>query len=223
MKKSFVIFLLFVCLTLSGCLGGDIDLGGSKLQGSGVEKTEKREIGGSFTAIQISSSAKAIIKCQDKQSIEVSGDDNVVPLIVTEIKDNTLIIKPSQSYKSNKPLQITIGVPNVEKLSVSSGAQAEVSNIKNEKIEVDISSGGNVSAQGDTQQFEASVSSGANLKAKDLHASKTKVDVSSGANADVYATEQLDASVSSGGNVDYFGSPKTVNKNVSSGGSLNPR
>ena len=56
-----------------------------------------------------------------------------------------------------------------------------------------------------------------------IHAAKVSVDSSGAATADVYASEELRAHVSGAGNVNYFGDPKTVNKEASGAGSITKR
>jgi hypothetical protein len=62
-----------------------------------------------------------------------------------------------------------------------------------------------------------------NIDTSKLIAEKAKVEISGAANVDVYASDQLDVTVSGVGSVNYSGSPKVVNKNVSGVGSVNPK
>ena len=46
------------------------------------------------------------------------------------------------------------------------------------------------------------------------------VNATSGAGINIYASEKLDAKANSGGDIDFKGNPKSVNKNSSSGGDI---
>jgi hypothetical protein len=216
MKKF---FLLFSFLVLTSCFGGDISFDKNAVKGSGIEKKEKREVA-SFNAIEIDCYAKANITCQDKQSVEITGDDNIIALLLTEIKDNTLSIKTSKSYNPDKPLQINIAIPNIEKLSLSGAAQTVLSNVKNDKLTIDVSGAGTIKAQGETQLLDITLSGAGALDTKDLQANKVTANVSGAGSVSLFSKEQLDATVSGVGSINYYGNPKVVNKKVTGVGSI---
>ena len=199
MKKLFLLFLLFSFLAVTSC-GGISIMDKDAVKGSGIEKSEKREIA-SFNAIEIDCYAKANIKSQDKQSIEIIGDDNIIPLLLTEIKDNTLRIKTSKSYNLNKPLQINISIPNIERLSLSGAAETVLSNLKNDKLAIDLSGAGTIKAQGETQFLDITLSGAGALDAKDLLANTVKANVSGAGSVSLFSKEQLDATVSGVGSI----------------------
>ena len=71
------------------------------------------------------------------------------------------------------------------------------------------------------QQFGQSAR--ANATALRMYTWQTRVDVKGASSIDVYASEQLDVSVSGVGSVSYSGNPKVVNKHVSGIGSVSPK
>jgi hypothetical protein len=68
--------------------------------------------------------------------------------------------------------------------------------------------------------FKAEASSGSSIDADQLKAQRVKADVSSGATIKCNVEEELIAEASSGGSVKYSGSPKMVDVDKSSGGSV---
>jgi len=85
------------------------------------------------------------------------------------------------------------------------------------------SSGSDARLSGRAKFFTASSSSGSDINARDLEAQVCKVNVSSGADATVTATDELHANASSGADVRYYGNPKVVDIDESSGGDVSGR
>src|SRR5688500_9858117 len=79
--------LLSSMLSLSGCLLQQHDT----IHGSGVAKTETRDVA-EFTRIEATGSPNVTVTIGDKQSLTIEADDNILPLLTTEVKDGKLVI-----------------------------------------------------------------------------------------------------------------------------------
>ena len=88
------------------------------------------------------------------------------------------------------------------------------------KLEVEISSAGKVKLTGRVRDQALDISSGAHYEGFKMISERTLVDISSGGLAQVYAKEKLDVQASSGGSVEFQGSPVSLSKRLSSGGSV---
>jgi len=106
-------------------------------------------------------------------------------------------------------------------IDASSGGHMNLE-IKANTIDADVSSGGWAEIDGSTRRLVVDASSGGSFKGQDLEASDVKARASSGGNAKVWATDSLEASSSSGGNVRYRGNPtdKDISSSKWSGGSV---
>ena len=93
-------------------------------------------------------------------------------------------------------------------------------NLEVNRLEVDISSAGNVELTGQVHDQALYISSGAHYEGFKMISERTLVDISSGGLAQVYAKEKLDVHASSGGSVEFQGSPVSLSKRLSSGGSV---
>src|SRR5437899_11659560 len=106
MKKIAVVsvFAGTLALILSGC-----HFAGSGVRGSGVLKTEKRDFA-PFKSIESDGAYEIEVNCQKPFSVEIEGDDNVLPLIKTEVRDGVLYIKSPQPYSTRQPVTLRIAV-----------------------------------------------------------------------------------------------------------------
>ena len=211
MKKTTFVSLLALALTMAvtGCHHS-----GTRVKGSGNRKTEKRELS-SFKAIDSEGAIDFEVTCQKPVSISIEGDDNILPLIQTDVRDGVLYLRTEKGYNSRASIAVRITVPNLDSIKAAGAGKFQISDLKNDKFTVQTTGATALTASGETKSVEIHNAGAGKIDTGSLHAQKAKVDISGAASVDVYASEQLDASVSGVGRVSYSGNPKTVNKNVS--------
>lgn len=195
---------------------------GKGVQGSGVRKTEKRDLA-SFTSIEASGAYELKVTCQQPASFEIEGDDNILPLIKTEVGDGVLRIHNEESYNSAKPISVRIGLADLNRFSTDGAGEVTITNVKNEKVSVRSTGAARIKAEGQTRSVEIEVPGAATIDASNLRAERATVTVKGAAHVDVYASQQLDVTVSGVGAVTYYGNPGSVNKNVTGLGSVNKK
>ena len=102
---SKVLGLFGVCVALAGCTvhignhedadnsakgnSGSTAFSSSNVVGSGKSKEEIRNVS-AFDSIELQGSGNVVIEQNGKEGVTVSGDDNIVPLITTTVKDKVL-------------------------------------------------------------------------------------------------------------------------------------
>src|SRR6185369_5273518 len=126
--KQLLIITVLVAFAGFGCHGR---MAGVK--GSGKRVVQKRDIQ-PFTSISTEGAYNINIVCQKEQSLEIEGDDNILPLITTDVSNNVLHVKSRQNYSVAEPIVLRISVPNLEALSVSGAGNIEVAGLKGDKF-----------------------------------------------------------------------------------------
>ena len=208
------VLLLIVLISLvSGCHRIH-----SGIAGSGKLQKQKRDVG-SFNSISTEGAFDLEIVCQKPQSLEIEGDDNVLPLVSTEVSNNVLHIKSLRGYSVSKPIKLSISVPDLEGISASGAGKIEVSGIKNEKFVIDASGAPAIKAAGETKVLNVDTSGAGKIDTHKLRAARVVVESKGVSKVEVYAAEQLDVTVSGPSNVIYEGDA-VVNKTVNGPGSV---
>jgi hypothetical protein len=211
-----------LAVLLSAALALPTLLTGCGLRGSGVEATETRELE-SFDAIAIDGGFILIAHVDPAvtQRVELRGDDNIVPAVVATVADRELELTIDHWLVRPKiDMTVEVWVPSLRKISVSGAADMRVDGLHGERFDLAVSGASTSTLSGTVDHFEV-VSSGANtLHASELHAKVVKIDVSGAGDSEVWASEQLDATVSGAGNVRYHGQPEDVQEDVSGSGSV---
>lgn len=214
-RKIFALLLLGLGLSLTGC---NFERG---LAGSGVRKTEKRDLK-SFGAIDTTGAYTVDVTCQKAASVEVEADDNILPLIKTEVRDGILFVSNTQPYHSSRTVSLRITLPELNSVANHGAGQLKIVDANSSDLKIDSTGAASVDAAGTAKSVEISSTGAGEIDTSKLHAGNVKVEVSGAASVSVYASEQLDVNVSGASHVSYSGNPKTVNKHVSGIGSVDP-
>ncbi len=226
-----------VALFLSSC-GFDINIGdfGPGEKGNGNVVNDTRTITEEFTKVSASEGIMVYVTQADDFRIEVEADENIIALILTEIKNGKLRIHAEENIgKATK--KVFVSLPDITALSGSSGSHLNTKNtIKSDRLEIngssgavlnielttndleiDAGSGANLSISGVADHADVDVSSGGNINAKELQTKTCNADASSGGNMKIQVEKSLSADASSGGNISYSGDPSVQKKNSVSG------
>jgi len=189
-----------------------------EIPGSGKLQKQKRDVG-AFNSISTEGAFDLEIVYQKPQSLEIEGDDNVLPLITTEVSNNVLHIRSLRGYSVSEPITIRISLPDLEGVSASGAGNIEVSGIKNEKFGIDASGAPTIRAAGETRVLNIDASGAGKIDTHKLRAARVVVDSQGVSKVEVYAAEQLDVTVSGPSHVVYEGDA-VVNKTVNGPGSV---
>ncbi|WP_289040446.1 head GIN domain-containing protein [uncultured Zobellia sp.] len=226
-----------VALFLSSC-GFDINIGdfGRGEKGNGTVVTDNREVTGEFTKVSSSEGLMVYVTQADEFDIKVEADENIIDLIATDIKNGKLRIHARENIgKATKTVYVSL--PVITSLNASSGSQLRIENtiesddleidgssgaqisveLVANTIEIDASSGANLNISGQANRADVDVSSGGNINAKTLSTKTCTADASSGGNMKILVSETLVADASSGGNVAYSGNASVKTKKSVSG------
>lgn len=230
--------ICLVCLAMGLAAGCGVGL----VVGSGNAVTEEREISG-VEGVSLSFVGDLRITQGDEEKLVITADDNVMPLITTEVKDGVLTIgsKSTLGIPVINDLRYDLTVRNLNSLQLSGAGNAEMDGLETGSLNVGVSGAGNVSINGlQADSVVANLSGVGNLelggKAKrqaislsgagsysggDLETGSTDVSLSGLGGATVWATESLDANISGAGNVEYHGNPDVTSK-ISGLGNVTP-
>jgi hypothetical protein len=210
--------------------------------GNGNVVKEVRKVS-AFNGVEASSGINVFLFQSDEEKVVVEADENLMPLIRTEVRGNTLKCYIDGSIRRSKKLNVYVSFKELNKISASSGADLysetviratdlsiNASSGADIKLKVDAetircqsSSGSDIKLVGICNEFDGSASSGADIKADELTAKIAKANASSAGEIRIRVLEKISASASSGGDVTYYGNPKHVDIRESSGGDVSRR
>ena len=208
-------------MPLAACV---ISVGGTScslhtIQGSGVAATQERQVP-AFQRVQVNGSAHAIVKVGGERRVSLSGDDNLLEYVETEVRGDTLHVGlQSGSYSFRRGLTIEIQTPSLAGFTISGSSQASLSGLQGDECALSISGSGDLEATGQVERLRARISGSGTMDLAQLQARSLDADISGSGDMRVNASESLNVSISGSGDVRYQGSPQ-VSQHVSGSGSV---
>lgn len=194
---------------------------GPDVKGSGNRQTQTRQVS-PFTTISTEGAFTIEVVCQKDVSLEIEGDDNVLPLVTSEVSGKVLHLKPTKSYSVNEPIVIKISVPNLEGLSVSGAGKLEITRINNDRFEIDVNGAPSINVSGSTKLVDIDTNGAAKIDTHNLRAARAVVASKGVSKIDLGVSDQLDVTVSGPSQVTYRGDP-VVNKTINGPGRIEKR
>lgn len=195
---------------------------GKGVHGSGVRKTEKRDLP-AFKSIETNGAFAIRVTCQQAAGFEIEGDDNLLPLVTTEVRNGVLRIFSDGSYTATQAISVRMTLPDLEAISSTGAADIQVTSVKNDQLTISWQGAGRIEAAGESKFVHISSTGAGKIDTGKLRAERAKVSVTGAAHVDVYASQQLDVTVSGVGQVAYGGNPPVVNKSVTGLGSISKK
>ncbi len=230
-----IVIAVFLSLLFVSCWNIHINDG---VDGSGNVTTQSRSISESFTGVTADGGLEVVVEQGDAAAVTIEADDNIIPLIKTEVNGSILVIRTEGSYSTSHGPVITVRMPRVNelnidggstlrsngtlisenlKLTAGGGAHMEV-HVEADRLTLDADGGAGIEINGKALDFEVSASGGSPVEAERLQANNVTADASGGASISVYPILSLKADASGGGSVGYHHLPKTITKSESGGG-----
>ncbi len=194
------------CMTTGGS--------GTKIEGSGVMKTEVRPVE-PFTSIVLTDveSSLLIIERTDEESLTITAEENLLPMFISTVKDGVLYLTfaKGNSFHGKRPTY-KVTVKDLRHIHVQGGVVIEASKLESEKLSILVegAAGGNLSGRVDDLTIE--IKGAGMLSAGELKAKRAKVSVQGAGQVTVNASDELDAEVLGTGIIWYIGAPKLKSK-----------
>lgn len=207
--------VLVSCLLLvTGCSLG----GGPVVQGSGNLKTENRDAQG-FTAIEIIGMGDLVVEKGDADTLSVTSDDNILPLLETKVEGGVLRLSPGRNNLRVTKLEYRVTAKDPKRFGISGSGKVDASKLDTDEVSASISGAGNITLAGSAGKLDVHISGAGRCSAENLSTKKATVGISGAGSITVNASEKLDARVSGAGSVRYLGSPE-LTTSVSGAGSV---
>ena len=177
-----------------------------------------------FTAISNSGPVNLHIEVGKAQSVRVSGTDDLVADLRTDVVDNELRLHIDRDTthfnRSHDALDVTITVPQLTMFSMAGAGETTITHMNGDKLEVRFGGAGSLKADGMVKNLSMQIGGVGSIDTRELHAETAKVNVGGVGSVKVWASSELDASLGGVGSLTYYGDPKTVNTHGGGLGSI---
>lgn len=203
MKLITPLLSLLLFISLTACNNGISTFTGNSpmVKGSGNVITENRDATEDFSKLTARGSVNVFLKKGDNQKIEIEAEDNIMPLVIVEVKNGELIARTEGSMNTKKGVNIHVTYKGLESITSSGSTDVKVDSGLNAKTIKLASSGSSdlIVASIETDNLEVKSSGSSDITIKQV------------------LTNNLEANLSGASDVKIAG--KTTNLKVNTSGS----
>ena len=189
------------------------------VKGSGNSATEKRDVAG-FRGVDASGVFQVEIVAGKEFSVEVDADDNLLPMIETEVRDGILNIGTDGRVSPKSPMRVRITAPDIDNLQASGVAKVSLTGVKNGSLSVDSSGASRITVEGTTGSLSVDVSGASKIDTANLQAENATIDASGASQVSVNASNEVRADASGASKITYAPGAKNVVKKTSGASSV---
>ena len=231
-------------LTLALAVSGWAFAANARTVGSGHLTTETRSVSG-FHAVDLESSGDVIITQGDTEGLTVEAEDNLLPLITTEVDGKGVLrlgFKPHESIQTTKKITFKLSAKLIDSLAIegSGDVRAEslsvpgsgkfavsvpgsgnvtVSKLTAGSVQASLDGSGDIKLAGDADSQVVSIDGSGKYETADLKTRSAKVDINGSGDAKLSASAELKVEINGSGDVGYYGSPN-VKKSINGSGDV---
>ena len=127
---------LLMLSAVSGCDGGVFGV-----RGSGDVITESRDVSG-FSEIALFGSGKVRIDVNGTESLIIEAEDNIMPLLTSEVHDGRLELSVESSISPTSDVIYTVSAVGLEGVAVAGSGEVTAAGVAADSFDVEISGSG---------------------------------------------------------------------------------
>ena len=206
--------------------------------GSGVAKTETRAVSG-IHGVALGISANLEIRQGTSEGLTITGDDNVVPLVQTNVTNGVLEIRWKERNVDVrfKKLDIVLDAKTIDGLTLGGSGSIHAASLTTpalnatiggsgsialDKLDSDtlkatIGGSGQLSAAGRADKLDAALAGSGQLSAAHLQSRNALLALQGSPEATVRVRDALTVTVAGSGSVTYYGKPRITQTIMGSG------
>ncbi|GAA0871875.1 hypothetical protein GCM10009117_10210 [Gangjinia marincola] len=218
-----LIGLIFSVLLIS-C---NFDLG---VRGTG-EVTRITQNVPTFNSIKASAGMNVFLTQGNDQKVVVEANENLHEIIDVYVKEEALIVTTKENISFADARDVYVTFTEINSITATSGSDVSANEplriqtlqlvstsgadikltLNSQSISAKSTSGADIVLKGKTDKIDATSTSGADINAKELIAKHANTTATSGADIVVHATETMQGTANSGGDIRYVGNPVKLN------------
>jgi len=217
MKNIFLFLIL--AFSLSSCVWG--------VKGDGNVVTRERKVS-TFEQVDVSGAFTVYLKQGSSHGVTIEADENLHPIIITEVEGNTLKIYADEPIRKAKKMAVYVNFPEISSLDISgaceifsksvlkgaklkldfSGASEAELQLDYQKLMIDGSGASEMELSGSVEEVRMELSGASDIDAEELKVIDMYLSTSGASDVDVNVTGMLEVHSSGASEVEYVGNPQ---------------
>jgi len=191
------------------------------VRGSGRRVEEDRQVP-DFHAIDLETCADVKVTVGEANSVHLSGDDNVLPMVKTRVDNGVLSIDLPGSYSYRCNLEVVIGTPSLDRFTIEGSGDVDIQGLAADEVKLAIEGSGTIHARGTAESLIGSIEGSGTLGLSDLDAKSAELSIEGSGSMEVRVAKLLRYSIDGSGDIEYSGNPE-LGGDIDGSGSVEKR
>lgn len=212
--------------------------------GSGVAATDSRTVAG-FSAVHLNGTGRLIIHQADTESLTITADDNILPLLQSDVQGGTLHLgpQPGSNIRPKTPIVYELTLKDLNSVQINGSGQVQAdtlsasslavqgngsseflfNQLQTASLKIEINGSGSFTAQGQADQQVVEIHGSGDFNGQNLKGQDASIHIAGSGRAVVDVTGKLDVHIAGSGQVEYLSNPASVTADVAGSGKVNKR
>ncbi|MCF6212868.1 MAG: DUF2807 domain-containing protein [Flavobacteriaceae bacterium] len=226
MKKITALFF-FVSLTITTVQAQWFN---KHIKGKGRMTEVTRQVS-DYDGVNVGGSFDVKLIAGKEGKIVIKAEENLIPYLITEVKNNQLKIKWQKgiSINSHKRIIVIVPIKEISKVSLAGSGDVYTENcvidtgnlkvslagsgdisiaLRTTNVSVSVAGSGDIRLNGSTDSFKASIAGSGDIHAFDLKTKTASLKIAGSGGIRVSTSDMLKANIAGSGDIYYKGSPK---------------
>ena len=205
---------LAMTLMLTGCSSQPVSP--SALQGSGAIRTEVRSVP-DFTRLEVRAGIKLELAIGTPATVELTAQDNLLPISTTSVADGMLTVDASRSYSSTDGITVKVTMPALTELAMLGGASGSAVGVNEIALRIRTDSGAILALSGAADSLDLTAKGGGRLDFAAFTAKDATVDLAGGVKVTLGVSGSVKGSAVGGVALVLHGHPASVDVRTTGG------
>jgi hypothetical protein len=194
---------------VSLCVFSVLLAGCATVHGSGDVTAENRTISG-VSRVVLGGDADLEIEQTGKESLVITADDNILPVLRSEMEDGVLVlgVKDYTNIKPTKRVHYKLTLTGLTALSLAGDVTASVKKLATDRLTVSITGDGTIQIDGTADRQDISILGDGKYDAANFLTKDANVSITGDGKLDIAVSENLDVKILGDGSITYTGNPK---------------
>ena len=209
MKKNLMITCaLSVSLLGTGCIAITDPGGEVKIIGSGRVITVSRTVS-DFTGIRVNGVARMTIEQTGEESLSITADDNIVPVLHSDVENGLLFIGTADGtdIETSTAIFYRLTVKDLRDIDINGVITVDAAGLDTDRLDININGVSSLNAQGRADRQFINLNGVSSYLAANLDSREATVEADGVLTIVVKVSDRLDVFACGVGTVEYIGDP----------------
>jgi len=191
------------------------------VRGDGSVAREQRTVG-DVSGLEVNGSVLVDVRVGPAAAVVVEADGNLLPLVRTDVRGDTLLVEMTRSYRSNNPVRVTYTVPRLAEVRHSGSGHVSVQGLDGGALRVTQKGSGSVLLTGQVASLDVKGSGSGSVDASTLQSAGANLRMSGSGRVNVGQVrgERVLAALDGSGQLRVAGSVRSLTARASGSGHL---